>query len=80
MRALLLHHREQLRAGQPHHLWLSQGWTLPRALRTLEELPLGTSRRRSPRRLLTSPPSVLCLVGLTTWSETSLRSTWHQEV
>jgi hypothetical protein len=40
-RALILHHREQLRAGRPHHPWLSQGWTHPYALRMLEELLLG---------------------------------------
>jgi hypothetical protein len=37
MRALLLCHGELLRAGWPHHPWLTQGWALPRALLTLEE-------------------------------------------
>jgi hypothetical protein len=77
--ALLLRHGGgQLRGGRPHHSWLTQRWTLPRALLTLEELPLGTSGRRPPRRLLMSTPSALCLVGLTTWLGTSLRLTWRQ--
>jgi hypothetical protein len=79
-RALLLRHGEQLTAGRPHHPLPTQGWTFPRALLMLEKLPLGTSGRRPPRRLLTSAPSVLCLVELTTWSVTSLRSTWRPEV
>jgi hypothetical protein len=48
MRALLLHHEEQLRAGRPHHPWPTQGWALPCALLTLEELLLGTSGRQLP--------------------------------
>jgi hypothetical protein len=56
MRALLLRHKEQLRVGQSHHLWPTQGWALPYALLTLEELPLGTSGRQPPQRSSTPTP------------------------
>jgi hypothetical protein len=80
MDALLLRHKEQLRAGRPHHLWPMQGWALSHALLTLEELPLGTSGRQPPQRSLTPTPSVQSLVGQRTWSGTSLKLTWRQEV
>jgi hypothetical protein len=80
MRALLLRHGEQLRAGQPHHPCLTQGWALPHALLMLEELPLGTSGRQPPQRSSTPTTSVQSLVGQRTWSGTILKLTWRQEV
>jgi hypothetical protein len=80
MHALLLRRGEQLRAGRPHHSWPTQGWALPRALLTLEELPLGTSGRQPPQRSSTPTPSVQSLVGQRVWSGTSLKLTWRQEV
>jgi hypothetical protein len=80
MRALLLRHEEQLRAGRPHHPWPTQGLALPCALLTLEELPLGMSGRQPPQRSSTLTPSVRSLVGQRTWSGTSLKFIWRQEV
>jgi hypothetical protein len=79
-RVLPLCREERLRAGRLHHQWWIQRWILPRGLLKREELPLGTLGRRPPRQLLTSTPSVQCLVGLRTWSGTSLKLTWCQEV
>jgi hypothetical protein len=78
---LLLRRQERLRAGRLHRLWRIQGWRLPHTLLMLEaQLPLGMLEGRPPQRLLMSTPSALDLLGLRTWSGTSLKSTRRQEV
>jgi hypothetical protein len=77
---LPLRREERLRAGRLHRLWRIQGWRLPRGLLKREELPLGTWGRQPPQQLLASITSVQYLVGLRTWSGTSLKLTWRQEV
>jgi hypothetical protein len=53
----------------------------PRVLLILEaQLLLGTTERRPPQQLLTSTPLALDLLGLRTWSGTSLRLTKRQEI
>jgi hypothetical protein len=79
-RALLLRRGGRLRAGRLRRLWRARGWRLPHALLMLEVLPLGTSGRRPPQQSLTPTPSVRSLVGRRTWSGTSLKLTWLQEV
>jgi hypothetical protein len=81
MRVHPLHREGRLRVGRLLRLWWCRGWRLPLALLTLEvQLLLGTSGRRPPQRLLTLTPSALDLLGLRTWSGTSLKLTRRQEV